>query len=173
MLRRAFLLTVGMVLGLAMCSPPPAHADLVQCPYPGIGVFAHVDAIAAGQGFYCDFPQEINASHWHCEQGSGGIGFNGGASGPIGNGLPGSANGGGSFTFGLNLWSCSWRCADNKPARQPNPPGAWRDRINLNVKCPHVDPADDYEVVPPEPPPGLTGAVTNPVAPNPAATVNP
>lgn len=175
---RLVLVVIGGLAGSTLGDIPLARADLVQCPYPGIGVFARVDVIASGQGFYCDFPQEINAAHWHCEQGSGGIGFNGGLSGPIGNGMPGSASGGGNFTFGLNLWSCSWRCADNRPAKPPNPPGAWKDKINLNVKCPHADPDNDIETVAvpipdADPDAGVAGGVTNPLNPNPLAEVNP
>jgi hypothetical protein len=135
-----------------------AQADLIECEYPAIGQQVQVDvALIHAEGFYCDFPTEINGSHRHCEQGAGGVG------GAIqGNGL------GSTFAFGGSGWSCSYRCPDLQKANWPNPPGAWNKEIHP-PPCQPVGPAPPPFGIQPlaEPTPPETGVDTNPTPPNP------
>jgi hypothetical protein len=121
-------------------SAPAARAD-TQCPYPGVGVLGV--NIGGVNGGFCDFPVEINGSHWHC-QGGGvhlGIGFAG--SGVGSGGSLGIAQAG----QGIGGVSCDWRCPDNTGAPQPNPPGAWQHYLvpmkdtNWCALNGHMDPA--------------------------------
>lgn len=132
--------------------------------------------------YYCDFPTEINGSHWHCEWGGfaiqavGGVSimmFSAGISGNVG-GLTGS---------------CTWRCPNLTMAAPPNPPGAWKDYV-APTRCKTVGPNPDVEAPPPVPPPptseppppppvapgpplaDLLPSVTNPRCSNPNATNN-
>jgi hypothetical protein len=109
------------------------------------------------RGLFCDFPTEINGSHWHCEWGGAGIGgvigFNDGG---ISGGLAGGGVGGAS---------CTWRCPDNTLAPAPNPPGAWKTYLIPvpNACKDHMTPAGFYSepvrpdeggpVIPPAGPP--------------------
>lgn len=108
---------------------PTAHAGL--CEYPGVGVGANV---LVGRGYFCDFPTEINGSHWHCEYGGAGLG-----GGFILNGDMGSI---GIAGGGIGGASCSWRCPDNTMAPAPNPPGAWKEYMipKANACKDHMDP---------------------------------
>jgi hypothetical protein len=156
---------------------PVTHADIGGnipgpglCDYPGVGSSGNV---MGGNWFYCDFPTEINGSHWHCAYGIfvlGGLGGNGPNFGA---------------TLGLQIGggggNCYWACPDMTQAEQPNPPGAWKNKITPE-KCktvgdvptilgpelspppaPHPEPLDDQ----------LPPAVTNPGTPNPLTTENP
>jgi len=118
MIRR--LLIGCMLASVAWLFPPTAHAD-TQCPYPGVGILS-VNVVGIGGGF-CDFPTEINGSHWHCQ--GGGINLGGSA-------LLGGGSGGGVFGInpaGIGGVSCNWRCPDGVDAPAPNPPGMWKEYL--------------------------------------------
>jgi hypothetical protein len=116
---------------------PPAEAD-TQCPYPGVGVLnANVAGIAGG---FCDFPTEINGSHWHCQGGSVGLGLAG-----TGVGVGSNATlGVGGVGQGAGGVSCNWRCPDGTDAPAPNPPGAWKQYLvpmdSTNYCNDHMEP---------------------------------
>jgi hypothetical protein len=112
-MKRLALLACVLTLPISWRAPT-AHAD-TQCPYPGVGVL-DVNIVGVGGGF-CDFPTEINGSHWHCQAGGINLG-----------GVFGGANGGlsvGGNPAGIGGVSCNWRCPDGADAPAPNPPGAW------------------------------------------------
>jgi hypothetical protein len=104
-------------LTAATLSAPPANAGIL-CDYPGVGVGVGLFGI---RGWFCDFPVEINGSHWHCEIGGASIG---GVIGFSDNGVSGGIAGG-----GVGGASCSWRCPDGSMAPAPNPPGAWKEYL--------------------------------------------
>jgi hypothetical protein len=172
---RTILLVMALALFMLVPSPS-ARADVIVCPYPGIGTRVHVDVIASGEGFYCDDPIEINGSHMHCQSGSGGVGLNLGFTAPLGGGDTG-AGGFGNFQFGGSKWDCGWVCPPipgdpdilistiGPPAAQPNPPGAWKDKIQPTKCSTYVrgGPVDDNSL----PPGGLNPFYEQP------ATVNP
>ena len=116
---------------------PVSNAD-TQCPYPGVGVLGvNVGPIAGG---FCDFPTEINGSHWHCQGGGVNLGL-----GVLGNTVGGSGNLG--FTqsgAGISGLSCNWRCPDGVDAPAPNPPGAWKEYLvpmnSTNFCRDHMEP---------------------------------
>ena len=121
-----WLLLAAMLAGFSVLSAPPAAAGL--CEYPGVGVGANV---FVARGAYCDFPTEVNGSHWHCEAGSAGLGGVGVFNGDIGSiGIGGGGVGGAS---------CSFRCPDNTPAPAPNPPGLWKTYL-----APHPNACKDH-----------------------------
>lgn len=109
------------------------------------------------RGLFCDFPTEVNGSHWHCEWGGAGIG---GALGFSEGGFTGGVAGG-----GVGGASCTWRCPDNTMAPAPNPPGLWKSYLVpvANACKDHMDPAGFWSepvhldeggpVVPPAGPP--------------------
>jgi hypothetical protein len=107
-------ITVGISGSTATAAP--ANAD--QCQYPGVGVGANV---IFGRGGFCDFPTEINGSHWHCE--AGGV--------DLGGGFAFNQNGVGIVNSGMGVGgaSCSYRCPDGAMAPAPNPPGAWKEYL--------------------------------------------
>lgn len=178
---------------------PVCHADVGGsvpgpglCEYPGVGGSGQ---IMDGYYYTCDFPTEENGSHWHCEWGGGVLTANGSVGATVGVNagvnvmmFNGGINGGLLGTAGLQgyvggvVGSCSWRCPDLTLAAQPNPPGAWKDRLTP-AKCKSVGPAPAAAAPPappalpfaPPPPPesGATPAVTNPQPGNPEATENP
>ena len=146
------------------------------CDYPGVGSSGNV---MGADWFYCDFPIEINGSHWHCAYGIyilGGVGGNGPNLGAT---LGVQIGGGGG--------NCFWACPDMTQAEQPNPPGAWKNRITPE-KCKTVAPSPriigpELSAPPPLPAPEpqtpalpapepMSPAVTDPVPPNPLATQN-
>jgi hypothetical protein len=199
------LVAIGVPAALLLLSCPVANADIGGqvpapglCEYPGVGGSGMIGVLAPAYYYWCDFPTELNGSHWHCEDagaaGQGTIGFSmmfqAGLSGPVG-GIVGS---------------CTWRCPDLTMAEAPNPPGGWKDAIRPTkcktigpnpheVPAPVSEPIGEQGAVPsvpfgqPQPPagtpeappaPGMppTGApaeilpsVTDPVCPNPDATV--
>lgn len=105
-------------LGMLTASAP-AHADSFgyPCQYPGVGTGAFV---FGAEGQFCDFPTEVNGTHWHCESGGvrlGGLGLAG--QNGISLGALGVIGGGGE--------GCSWRCPDNTLGPAPNPPGGWKE----------------------------------------------
>lgn len=120
--------------------PSQAKADVITCPYPGVGHKVNIQVIVTAGGFYCDDPIEVNGAHMHCQEGNGGIGFSGGATGPGAGGLT-NTFGFGSFQVGASVWDCGWVCPPipgdpnilystiGPPAAQPNPPGAWKDKL--------------------------------------------
>lgn len=116
-------------MGAAAAKAPEAKAAL--CEYPGVGVGTNV---VFGRGAFCDFPTEINGTHWHCEAGGLNLGGIVGVSGDNGGvGLSGSGIGGAS---------CTWRCPDSSMAPAPNPPGAWKTYMipTANACKDHMDP---------------------------------
>jgi hypothetical protein len=119
MIKSVVSLLVGLLIvaGSTITAAPPAHASI--CEYPGVGVGANV---IFGRGVFCDFPTEINGSHWHCE--AGGVDLGGAFVFNPGSGV-GISNAGG----GIGGASCSWRCPDGSMAPPPNPPGAWKDYL--------------------------------------------
>lgn len=132
-MKRMIWITI-ILLVLLMFQAPDANAGN-QCEYPGVGVGA---TIIFGGGGFCDFPTEINGSHWHCEAGGinlgGGFAFNS-------NGV-GIVNSGGGITGA----SCSFRCPDNTLAPAPNPPGAWKEYLIpvANACKDHMQPAGSW-----------------------------
>lgn len=145
-MRRVILSALGVIASMAFWATvlPVAHADLISCPYPGVGSQLQIQVIASAGGFYCDDPIEINGAHMHCQSGNGGIGFSGGATGPGGGGLT-NTFGFGNFQIGAAKWDCGWVCPPRPgdqnilyatigpPAAQPNPPGAWKDKLKPMV----------------------------------------
>jgi hypothetical protein len=116
----ALLLTTAV---MALTAVPGAQADNTgQCQYPGVGTAGNV---VGGFGGFCDFPTEINGSHWHCE--GGGFSATGGGAFSGGNGA--TVTGGG--LLGAGGASCTWRCPDNTLAPAPNPPGAWKQYLRV------------------------------------------
>ena len=120
---RKFVL-LACLLALVMGSQwraPPAHADLgFLCQYPGVGIGVNIGGVT---GAFCDFPTEINGSHWHCQSGGVALGLGGAFTGIGGGANLGVAQAG----QGIGGLSCNWRCPDNTDAPAPNPPGAWKD----------------------------------------------
>ena len=142
------LLSMTAVCSAITLSAPTAKAD--ECDYPAVGIGVNV---LVGAGEFCDFPTEINGSHWHCEIGL--FGFAGG-------GISGLSIGG----FNIGGKSCTWRCPDNTPAPAPNPPGAWKSYMipKPNACADHMEPAGHFsepvrpdEGIPPESSPELPG----------------
>ena len=154
------------------------------CDYPGVGSAGQI----LGAYFYsCDFPTEINSSHWHCEYG--GFSLAGG----------GLATSGQAFAapniLGAIGGDCSWRWPDNTPAIAPNPAGAWKVYMVATPAPPeHQGPPQPYDQTlppgtpgvampplppplgpepPPPPPPEPLPPVTLPIVPNPLITQNP
>jgi hypothetical protein len=185
---------LSILAAVWLCTPAPDAGANVGgsiyapdlCEYPGIGSSG---AIGPEVDYFCDFPTEVNGSHWHCMMG--------------GAMLQASIQAGVSvmmFSFGGSLsspvgairGSCTWRCPDMTMAAQPNPPGAWKDYITP-ARCktvganPDTPPETPPETTPPAsgvpmllpapplppPPPNPFAPVTNPDTPNPDATVNP
>lgn len=154
---RVLLALALVALWLLVAPAPTARADV--CPYPGVGVGAH---IFIGYGGFCDYPTEINGSHMHCEIGGAGLGGGAAIAGDMG-----AISGG---LLGVGGASCTWRCPDNTMAPAPNPPGAWKNYMvvmestNWCFIAGHMTPAGHWsapvlptEGVPPEgfvPPPG-------------------
>jgi hypothetical protein len=189
-----------LMAAIALLSCPPADADIGGqipapglCEYPGVGGSGMAGALVPAYWYWCDFPVELNGSHWHCQYaGAAGIGtigvsmiFQAGIAGPVG-GMVGG---------------CAFLCPDMRLAASPNPPGGWKDAIRptrcqpigLNPFAP-PPPPEDVPISPPiaeqgaipskpfdqpaETPP-TTGSpaeilpsVTNPSCPNPDATTN-
>lgn len=168
-----------------LCSSAPAHAgpdgsmpSPGLCDYPGVG---GAGLVGVGTYYYwCDFPTEVNGSHWHAEIG--------------GVGVQAAVTAGFTISFltlsgtlgaevGGIVGSTSWRCPDNSLSEAPNPPGAWKNYL-VPSKCKTIGAAPPPIGVP-EPntgplapvailaPPSPAGSVTNPDNPNPDATVNP
>jgi len=100
-----------------------------------------------GNWFYCDFPIEINGSHWHCAYGIFILG------GLCGNG----PNFGGTLglQIGVGGGNCCWACPDLTQAEQPNPPGAWKNKATPE-KCKTVGEVPKFlgpePLAPPAPP---------------------
>jgi hypothetical protein len=119
---------VAALIGYA----PPARAGL--CEYPGVGAGGGAFGINGG---FCDFPEEVNGTHWHCEEG--GLNLGGGFGGPGGQGNVAFGLGGGGL-------SCTWRCPDNTLGPAPNPPGLWKTFLVAvpNACKDHMDPAGFY-----------------------------
>jgi hypothetical protein len=156
------LVTLGFVVPVVLS--PPAEAD-TQCPYPGVGVL-DVNVGGVGGGF-CDFPTEINGSHWHCEGGGASLGL---AATGVGLGSTGTLALAG-VGQGVGGVSCNWRCPDGTDAPAPNPPGAWKEYLvpmnSTNYCVDRMEPAGFWsaptlptEGIPPEgemaPEPGQT-----------------
>ena len=120
MLIRRLIVSSALAFSTLAFQSPEAKAS--QCDYPGVGIGVNVLGI---NGVFCDFPTEINGSHWHCEEGGVrlGIGAGSGLSGEIA-GLNVAGVG-----QGIDGESCSWRCPDGVMAPPPNPPGAWKSYL--------------------------------------------
>lgn len=171
--------------GIANAGPGGYIPGPGMCDYPGIGSSGQ---IAGGEWYYCDFPTEINSSHWHCEYGGYSL---------AGGGIA-TQNFGGFVApniLGAVGGACSWRWPDNTPAIAPNPPGAWKTIMVVKSLPPveHRGAPQPYDQTlppgtnpaempplppplgpePPPPPPEPLGPVTNPVPPNPLITQNP
>jgi hypothetical protein len=114
------LVAAAVLAAGSLCAPTPSARADTQCPYPGVGVLGvNVGGVYGG---FCDYPTEINGSHWHCQAGGLhlGIGFAGTGVGDAGS--LGAAQAG----QGVGGLSCNWRCPDGVDAPAPNPPGAWQ-----------------------------------------------
>jgi hypothetical protein len=129
----------GTAVGMVVVGPEgnaPAHADLMQCPYPATGFQAVVQPlIGTATGYICNYPLERNLSHLHAELGSY---FTGG--GTLAPNLGLGAGLGVHVGIGMGLWSQSWRCPDERYiAAPPNGIGGWKDPQDWKgVKCPAV-----------------------------------
>lgn len=137
-----------------------AHAEVDgSVPGPGLCSYPGVGSSGMDFGVYhyvCDFPIEINGSHWHCEYGgAAGNGLVGVSIAPFGVGLNAAV----SSNVGVLEGSCSWRCPDNNLAAAPNPPLAWQNGQAMTARCKDVAPAPvpAWLAQPPGPP--------NPLAP--------
>jgi hypothetical protein len=174
---RKLLVALGVPVAWLLLSCPSAKADIGGqvpgpglCEYPGVGSSG---MIMSSYHYYCDFPTELNGSHWHCEYG----GFAMSGVGTVGvNIMMFSASAGVIGNVGGLNGSCSWRCPDMTMAEAPNPPGAWKERIRpANCKPigpnPDAQPAEEPALAPP-PEPLIGPTVTDPVFPNPGATAN-
>lgn len=164
---------------VARAGPDGAIPAPGLCDYPGIGGSGQITNVYY---YTCDFPVEINGSHWHCELGGADLqaAVTAGLSIAFFN-LSGTLSG----QVGAITGSCSWRCPDNTLADAPNPPGAWKNHL-VATKCTTVGaaPPRPGENQPPPPAgpvqaasdllaPPPAPAVTNPDNPNPDATQNP
>lgn len=140
------------------------------CDYPGVGVSFQVMNV---WHYNCDFPTEINGSHWHCELD--GVDLQGAVTAGISISmfsLAGTLSGQIGGIFG----SCSWRCPDLTLARQPNPPGAWKSYL-APVECKSVGPAppragDEAADRAPPPANGPVSAAQGLLAPPPVPPAN-
>ncbi len=167
-LKRFLILAIPAVVLMLLFNSPTSKADIGGqipapglCEYPGVGGSG---MIMSTYFYWCDFPTEINGSHWHCQEGGFAITAMGSVSIMM-------------FTAGLSgqvggiIGSCSWRCPDMSMAAQPNPPGAWKDSI-ITEKCKAVGPNPDEPQPEAAPAPPVMPTVTDPAAPNPLATSN-
>lgn len=135
-MRKMIWVAIAIAAGWAaifLCVPN-AHADpfAYPCQYPGIGYGAEVFGVS---GQFCDYPTEVNGSHWHCESGgfrTGGVGL------ATGNGVSLGA----ISSLGASGDGCSFRCPDGTIAPAPNPPGDWKSYLipRLNFCRDHSDP---------------------------------
>lgn len=164
---------LGLLFAPLLFSVPLARADVGGtvpapglCDYPGVGSSHMVGAgpFSNVYVYWCDFPTEINGSHWHAELAGDSVQAALSAGITIAFFSAGGSLGG---NLGYIGGSTSWRCPDNTLAAPPNPPGAWKNGITPS-KCITVGPNPDL----PPPDDHASGAVTNPDNPNPDATVN-
>jgi hypothetical protein len=136
---KRLLILAGTAVAMVTVGPEgnaPAHADLMQCPYPATGFQAVVQPlIGTATGYICDYPTERNLSHLHAEFGGY---FTGGSNASI-QVVPGASIGP-HIGIGMSLWSQSWRCPDERyMAAPPNGIGNWnRPQDFTGVKCPAV-----------------------------------
>jgi hypothetical protein len=140
---------------------PSGSANAAVCDYPAVLTAANVFFNTGG---YCDYPTEINGSHFHCE--AGGVGVD--ASAALGAANASLGLGG----AGVGGVSCTWRCPDNSMAPAPNPPGAWKWYLVPvpNACKDHMEPAgfSSAPVLPgegmpvPAPPPAAVGGPISP-----------
>ena len=124
---------VTLSFGAPVVMSPSAKAD-TQCPYPGVGIL-NVNVGGVGGGF-CDFPTEINGSHWHCQGGGASLGL---AATGVGVGSMGTLGLAG-VGQGVGGVSCNWRCPDGTDAPAPNLPARgkniwclWIPRITVQI----------------------------------------
>lgn len=125
---------VVTVCAFALSDMATAKADpfAYPCQYPGVGYGAEVFGVS---GQFCDYPTEVNGTHWHCESGgfrTGGVGL------ATGNGVSLGA----ISSLGASGNGCSWRCPDGTVAPQPNEVGAWKGYVvpRLNFCRDHAAP---------------------------------
>lgn len=169
----AALVAVAAVLYLNA----PAHADIGGhvpgpggCDYPMVGTEGMEGAVVvAVYDAACSGPTEVNGSHWQS--------FYGGAASEA------SIGGGISISFLHVEMSVSaptgvlrgiqyWACPDLSVADQPNPVGAWNQRITP-TKCKTVKPKPAFLDPPADPDaPADPPAPNAPVAPPGANTPN-
>jgi hypothetical protein len=134
---RKLLILLATAVAMLLIGPgenTPAHADLMQCPYPATGFQAIVQPlIGQAVGYICNYPTERNLTHLHAE-------FGGYTMGGTGGFASGGVAGGVTFGIGMSMWSQSWRCPDERYiAAPPNGIGAWGQPLNFQgVKCPAV-----------------------------------
>ena len=100
-----------------------------MCDYPGIG---RSGVEGPAYHYYCDFPIEINGTHWHCDYGGGMMQAQAGVSIMMFNASI-------QTPLGVLEGSCSWRCPDMTMGAAPNPPGAWKNHITP-IKCEMIGP---------------------------------
>ena len=164
---------VGVCFTSVFAPASHAKADVggSLCKYPGVGVAVNVGGV---DGFFCDYPTEINGAHWHCQGGGAGLGL---ASTGVAIGGMGTLGIGG-VGQGVGGLSCNWRCPDNTDAPAPNPPGAWKDYLvpmNTTNYCKdHMEPAGFWsapvlptEGIPPAGEPAPQPGETLPAQPTP------
>ena len=171
----AVLAFIILACGVSRAGPDGDVPFPGLCDYPGVGA-SGLDGLGVFH-YWCDFPTEINGSHWHC--------FYGGAASQGTVGVSLIFNASISTPVGVLQGSCSFRCPNMTMAATPNPPGQWKVYLKP-ATCHSISPNPDAPVSatpypreqapPPQPPqlvPDHTPAVTNPEQPNPEATDNP
>ena len=176
------IITTAAAAALLALTAPLARAEVGGevpapglCEYPGVGASHMIGAgpFTTVYVYVCDFPTEINGSHWHAELGGDAVQAALSAGITLG---PFNAGGGLTGNLGYIGGSTSWRCPDNSISEPPNPPGAWKNHITPS-KCKTIAPNPDLPPpdpdIPPAPDNHATAAVTNPDNPNPDATQNP
>lgn len=115
------VILVAMFFVAFIFSAGVANADpfAYPCQYPGVGFGVEIVGIS---GQFCDYPTEVNGTHWHCESGgfrTGGVGL------ATGNGVSLGA----ISSLGASGNGCSFRCPDGTVAPSPNEVGAWKGYI--------------------------------------------
>lgn len=130
---KKMLIVAGMFLAFIF-SAGVANADpfAYPCQYPGVGFGAEVFGVS---GQFCDYPTEVNGSHWHCESG----GFR---TGGVGVATSQGVSLGALASLGASGDGCSFRCPDGTVAPAPNPPGDWKTYLipRLNFCKEHANP---------------------------------
>lgn len=131
---RKVIMLLALLFGVGLAMPlASAHADYFNypCNYPAVGTGAGVNLLVQAGGQYCDYPTEVNWSHYHCEGGGATVQLGALAFAGVG---PLSVGGFGGSGIGGHLEDCHYRCPDGVEAPFPNPPAMWIKHLVLNPK---------------------------------------